>query len=563
MTFEKIKRNRFYEPPSNALPGGYDYPHVSRNHYEDQHELHLALERMHQAHLHDWGIAAGLSVAGAVGAATVTIEAGAAVDGSGNLVVLSSTGSGDIGTNPPGGQHNEQNTPVSLGLGSHSGICYVTIAHSEIIRGGEGSGGRSERVPWIRLQPATGTGAYTDDGLSIILAVVDISGSGSLNSLGATLGSATYERRLLNHTVRDLIVRRGSKTGNTVSEAEAARLSPATGGGIDFTLPASGDNLNISRSNSANINAVNLRSNYVNVKDSSGRDVFNFRAPTASLSLGAAGSEGDLKVYDNAGNTALHVDGKTSMIDLGTTSNAADIHMRDNANRKAIKLAASNAAIYVGTTENEGDIIVRDASRRHVVTMDGASASIKVGAEGNEGDIQVRDEAGRLVMHFDGKYAALYLGNTGNEGDIRLRNNNGTDSISMDGESGNIWCNGWNILGNPARKVNAVWLHADDGTDYAEIDLGVSRQVFAHTVMFGMDPRHNHDHGDAFALDIWRIDGVINSSEYAYGGAHFGASGSNQAIKGPTYWGAARTIKFRARSFQDATVFGLGIVYWE
>jgi hypothetical protein len=564
MGFEKIKRNRFYEEPSPALPGGYDYPHLSRNHYEDQHELHLALERVHQSSLHDWGIAAGLAVTGSVAGNTVTIEAGAAVDINGSLMVLAVDGSGDIGTNPPASQHNEQATPVTMDLGGQSGsLCYVTLSHSEIIRPGEGSGGRAERVPWLRLQPVVGAGAYVDDGLSVILAVVDISGAGAIVSLDSDHGGAPLSRRLMDTTTRDLIFRRGSKSGNTVSETEAGRVAPDVGGGLKLTLPGSGDNLSIERSSGTNINSVDVRSNYMNIKDSSGRDVFNFRSATASLSLGANGNEGDLKLYDGAGRTVMHVDGDTSKIELGTTNNGADIHMRDNSNRHAIELNANSAAVYIGTTENEGDIFVRDGSNRNVLHFNGDSAWLRVGIEGNEGDIEVQDAAGRRVMHFDGEYAVLYLGAAGNEGDIRIRNDAGGDSISMDGASGNIWCNNWNIVGNPARKVNFVWLSADDGTSYSEIDLGQSRQVFAHVVMVGTDPRHDFDRGDAFAFDIWQIDGVKNSSNWSYNGDHWGAEGADSNFKSPTFYGQAQTIKFRARSMQDATVYGLGIVYWE
>jgi hypothetical protein len=175
----------------------------------------------------------------------------------------------------------------------------------------------------------------------------------------------------------------------------------------------------------------------------------------------------------------------------------------------------------------------------------------------------VLDGGGRVVMHMNGDNAALYVGAAGNEGDVILRNSTGGESIHLDGGSGIAYCNGWNITGNPARKVSAVWLFADDGTDTVEIDLGVTRQVFAHTAMVGMDPRHDHDHGDAFAVDIFRIDDAIVSGHFISGGAHFGSPGSNSNIKYPTYYGLARKIQFRARSFQDASVFAIGVVYWE
>ena len=564
MGYEKITRNRYYEPPSVSLPGGFEYPHTSRNHYEDQLEYDQPLERVHQSNLHDWGIASGLSVTGSPGSTSVVIEAGAAVDINGTLLVLATDGSGDVGANPEASQHEEQSTPITLDLSSQlDSLCYVTISHSEIIRPGEGSGGRSERIPWVRLQPVAGAGAYVNDGLSVILALVDINASGELVSLSSESSSAPLPRRLMDNKTRDLILQRASKTGNTVSEREAGRLAPSEGGGLTLSLPNLGDTLSVQRTSSANVSSVDLRSNTLNVIDSSGRNAFNFRSSTASLSLGTAGNEGDLLVYDSAGNTALHIDGASAKIDVGTDDNAGDLYIRDSNNERAIDLDGNNAILRVGTTNNDGDIIVRDSSNRNAITMDGNNAWLKVGEEGNEGDIEVKDGTGTRVFHFNGANALLEIGATGNEGDIRVRDNAGTDTIRLDGETGTIICNGYNILGNPARKVSVVWFLTTDGTDFEEIDLGSPRQVFAHAVMFGMDPLADHDSHDGFSIDIHRIDGAINPSQFASGGEHWGPSGSSTAIKSPHFRGTAQRIQFRARSFDNATLFGMGIVYWE
>ena len=78
MAYEKIKRNRYYDPPS-------EFPHSSRNHAEDQQEFYIPMHRMHNSNLHDRGIARGLEVSGTIGGTEVVVNPGVAIDGNGQL----------------------------------------------------------------------------------------------------------------------------------------------------------------------------------------------------------------------------------------------------------------------------------------------------------------------------------------------------------------------------------------------------------------------------------------------------------------------------------------------
>ncbi len=51
MSQETLKRNRYYDPG----PHEQTADHESKNFYEDFHDFHLPLERMHNSILHDWG----------------------------------------------------------------------------------------------------------------------------------------------------------------------------------------------------------------------------------------------------------------------------------------------------------------------------------------------------------------------------------------------------------------------------------------------------------------------------------------------------------------------------
>ena len=71
MSYLQIKRNRYlgadepvfpeFYPPHNRADGNNNDLH-SRDHEEDMHNFHLPLSRMHNATLHDGGVAQGLSL---------------------------------------------------------------------------------------------------------------------------------------------------------------------------------------------------------------------------------------------------------------------------------------------------------------------------------------------------------------------------------------------------------------------------------------------------------------------------------------------------------------------
>jgi hypothetical protein len=226
MAYERVKKNRYYDPTI-----GYTYPHSSKEHYDDLEELHLPLERMHNAHLHDWGIAAGLEVSGTVAGTEVVVDPGVAVDGTGRLIALAPNGRANLGTpaNP-----TETIVPVHVGLGGQPGqTLYLTIQFAEVLRTNDGSGGRLEQVPWLRLQPTAGSGAYVPDGTAIILAIVVLSPTGQLAEVKAADGALAHRRRLVGQGVGELRVRRAQTTGTRVEQAEAGWLGPREGGGLE------------------------------------------------------------------------------------------------------------------------------------------------------------------------------------------------------------------------------------------------------------------------------------------------------------------------------------------
>ncbi len=103
-------------------------------------------------------------------------------------------------------------------------------------------------------------------------------------------------------------------------------------------------------------------------------------------------------------------------------------------------------------------------------------------------------------------------------------------------------------------------LKADNGTSVQSVNLGSSRKVLAFIAMTSSDPRHDHDRGDMYAADIFRVDGNRPPGTYSYGGDHLGPIGASSNLLPSFYIGTVSTIEFRLRSFQDATVWAVGVV---
>ena len=248
MQYEPIKRNRYSEPPFTE--GDFS----ARNFDEDFNEFHLPLNRMQLANFQEWGVAQGLEVSGSIGGTTLTIAPGVAVDIRGQLISLSLEGKGDIGSNPPRGEHEEVDVPVELKELSGSDQAedtayFVTIQFSQILRFSEGPLGRYEYVPWVSLQSVEG---FTDDGISVILARVVISSNGELTELQA------QGRRLVGKTVQELLLRRPQVTGEQVGQVSAGKIA-ATENGLQISVTDTEKEVLLSQENGNSFSQLEVR----------------------------------------------------------------------------------------------------------------------------------------------------------------------------------------------------------------------------------------------------------------------------------------------------------------
>ncbi|MHC1754034.1 MAG: tail fiber domain-containing protein [Methanosarcina sp.] len=257
MAYETVKRNRYHVP--EPLQTGN---HTSKNHYEDLHDFHIPLERMHNSNLHDYGIARGLGVNGTIGGTEIIVNPGVAIDSSGQLISLSNSGKGDIGKSPPAGESHEVPVPVHLSTVDYAGqTVYVTIQFSEILRINEGVLGRLEQVPWVRLQPVDTLDTLDEksivEGKTIILAIAVIDTAGKLAEL--KVADSKHRRRLIGECIEELQIQWSSDAENKIENKLSGKIGPGEKGGLKVTVPDTHDNILFAREDSGNFgNFANL-----------------------------------------------------------------------------------------------------------------------------------------------------------------------------------------------------------------------------------------------------------------------------------------------------------------
>lgn len=537
MNYEIVKKNVYYDPPD-------EYPFSARNFAQDFADFHIPLAQLHHATVHDRGVAAGLEVSGAVNATQLAINPGTAVDGAGKLIVLATTGHGDIGNNPPIGDNNEVPVPVNLPLGGHaSSTVYLTIQFSQILRASEGSGGRLEQVPWLRLQPTAGPGAYVDDGTSVILAIAVINAGGTLVSLKAQDGALTYRRRTLGENLEEVRVRRSMLNGNQVADTTAARLNSGPGGGLQIGVTGAGDNIVLAKDDGTQCARVETRAGVVVCKDSAGREVMVVDANNAWLRVGAQGNEGDIVVQDGAGQAIFAVDGAHARVDVGGPNNGGHLYLRDSGSNLRVHLDGNAGALNANNLNPYGGSAIDVGARFFRIhgwdlVLDGRSG-------GNKRALV--DYNNLLVVNFANDYSqGVQVGS-----DLAI---NGVLSAK-----GDI------LMGNPVRKVEARWLFSKNGAWTTEdVVLPGARQFFAFVSLVVINSTTDFDYDNAALADIMFIDGSPTGTWLSAPGSNLGGTGDPRNMHAPTASGVAQTITFRVAALgPDINAAAIGIVFYE
>lgn len=343
---ELLKRSQYFTPPTT------EHAHSSRTHFFDWQEYHRPLARMHHAHLHDWGVANGLAVSVTEDGTSIEVQSGVAIDSNGELIALALSGQADISLTQPGEASQQISAPFRLTTnGLTNERRYLTVQFAERLRFGEGSGGKLEQTPWLRLQPTAGDGAYVDDGSAIILALVAIDAAGVI-TVKTTEAGLAHGRRLLATTAGALHVRRPGVAGDRVEEQLAARLEPGDGGGLRVSVPAAGDSILFQRQDGGRFAKLAVHADQA--------DLLGDLLVQGQLRVnGVAAFTRSVGIGTDIPNRSLSIEGVTeSYLNLRTQAGAEELLMGVDANGGIVS-TLSNHDLHLRAAGNNPQVILK------------------------------------------------------------------------------------------------------------------------------------------------------------------------------------------------------------
>jgi hypothetical protein len=227
MDYPQLKRT--------VYPDSSSQTHTDQAHFRDFRDYHLPLVRLHHTHL-TRGIARGLEVQGTLNGTTITVEPGVAVDGQGQLLVLT--------------RAESRSTLTFLNR-----TLYVTLQFAE----GRGPDGRLEQLPeqQVRLRDAPTLDSGSDEAV-VVLALVKTDGTGRVTALQVQDGERRFRRQLLGEQVEALELRRAVPEGERVVAVPAGKLA-ADAQGLRLTVAEATDAILVAREDGGVFRTVEIR----------------------------------------------------------------------------------------------------------------------------------------------------------------------------------------------------------------------------------------------------------------------------------------------------------------
>ena len=252
MSAEPVKRSQYFNPPTTECP------HSSRNHFEDWEEFHLPMARMHHVALHGRGVASGLAVSVQDAGTQIEVGPGVAVDGRGELIALSAEGQADIGVERPGEAGQQIDPPFRLSIaGREAGTYYLCIQFAQALRFGEGSCGKLEQTPMLRLLSTAGDAGPIEAGEAIVLAIVEVDAAG-VAVVRDRAEELPHRRQLVGQWGGELRIRRTDTVSAAATEAPAGSLGARDGGGLRFSVTDAADAMILDREDGGHFSRLEI-----------------------------------------------------------------------------------------------------------------------------------------------------------------------------------------------------------------------------------------------------------------------------------------------------------------
>jgi Chaperone of endosialidase len=371
MSAELVKRSQYFNPPSTECP------HSSRNHFEDWEEFHLPMARMHHVALHGRGVATGLAVSVQEGGTQLEVGAGMAVDGNGELIALSDAGQADVGIVGPGEADQQIGPPFRLGTaGRENGAHYLCIQFAQALRFAEGSCGKLEQTPWLRLLPTAGDLGPIETGDALVLAIVEVGADGIATVRDRAEGLA-HRRQLLGQGTGELRIRRPETASEAIADAPAGRIAAGDAGGLRLSVAAAAAAMILDREDGGRFSRLEIQADDVRLGG-------NLEVPG---SLGLAGWR--LRAGGSESNPTL---------DLQAPADRGSLKVRDAGGTREVMLGVDEGGGVISTMP-EHDLRLRAGDDTAVMTLK-ADGRVGIGtaAPAERLEVDGRIKAGHLTM---------------------------------------------------------------------------------------------------------------------------------------------------------------------
>ncbi|NJL42736.1 MAG: hypothetical protein HC935_03915 [Pseudanabaena sp. SU_2_4] len=389
-----------------------------------------------------------------------------AIDVKGNLISLAVSGKANIG-NDTAGNRQEVTVPVQFNLSRFSGQTgYLTIEFSEIYRTTGGPGGSFEQVPWIRLQPLTGAGAYEDNGTSIILAIVVVDATGKLAELKEKDPNLSFRRRLIGETIEELRFRRATKDDNGVKEVVDTVLSPIDGSGLQASIlgnPA------------LQLFAREQKNTYLTLINPNGQHAIQLDTTTGAGSILIKNAEdkgiGAFQAADEGGGL-LRLYNKTderTAIELFAVGGESGMMRLFGADGNQ-KIQLDENGLWTPGYVSSNSVFTSSLSTSSLSTSSISASNISVNGNISANQVFANNFGTITVKKSDGNVAGWFWAADGNRGHITLF---GADGNRIDIGNGNI-----SVKGN----ISAGWMGVYDGGGNQTIWIQGDGRIFCKEI---------------------------------------------------------------------------------